>query len=63
MTEAEARAYNRAYDIATSRAESRRRLGLPIERVELRAALGHPSSPVCPSYCRVSSVVVGAGSP
>jgi hypothetical protein len=34
MTEAEARAYNRAYDIATSRAESRRRLGLPIERVE-----------------------------
>jgi hypothetical protein len=27
MTEAEARAYTRGYDIATSRAESRRRAG------------------------------------
>jgi hypothetical protein len=34
MTDAEIRAYTRAYDIATSRAESRRRLGLPIERAE-----------------------------
>lgn len=32
MTESETRAYNRGYDIATARAESRLRLGLPIER-------------------------------
>jgi hypothetical protein len=38
MTEAEARAYTRGYDIATSRAESRRRLGLPIERTDQACA-------------------------
>jgi hypothetical protein len=39
MTEAETTAANRAYDIATSRAESRRRLGLPIERVDQACAV------------------------
>jgi hypothetical protein len=32
MTESEAIAWNRAYDLATCRAESRQRPGLPIER-------------------------------
>lgn len=32
MTEEQANAYNRGYDLAASRAESRQRIGLPIER-------------------------------
>ena len=44
-TDREAQAYQRGYDIASSRAESRRRLDLTIERTDPKYPYDEPNGP------------------